>query len=155
MKLVVSAVVVALLSVVSLGKVVTCSPDLTVNLSNRWAFCTKMAFAKDSIANVKAKVAFTDGRQISKPKFVQLFVFKEDQWDTITRNEVLAESRVTCQKVEHLAEFRDLVYFSNDDEEERVIEFSNKVELRSQVWYFVIGDCRKLTFERTQGGLGV
>lgn len=34
-------------------------------------------------------------------------------------------------------------------------DFTNKVEFTSQVWYFVIADCRKLTFERTDGGLVV
>ena len=31
------------------------------------------------------------------------------------KNSVRAEGRVTCEKIEHLAEFRDFVYFRNED----------------------------------------
>ena len=90
----------------------TCTPDLTLNMNNRWAFCTKMAFAKDQIARVKAQVEFlTEGPHNDKALSLQLFVFKEEAWDQVLRNEGRAEGRVTCEKMGHSASYRDLMYF--------------------------------------------
>ena len=110
---VVKAVLLCLFGEVTRSKVVTCTPDLTVNMNNRWQYCTKMAFAKDRYAKVKASVEFADGHKTDKPNHVQLFVFTEDQWDTILRNEERAEGRVTCEKISNLAEYKDFVYFDN------------------------------------------
>ena len=55
----ITIVAVLLLARVHHAKVVECSPDLTVNMNNRWQYCTKMAFAKDRIARVKATVAYS------------------------------------------------------------------------------------------------
>ena len=54
-----------------------------------------------------------------------------------------------------MAEYRDFVYFPSDHDDPKVSEFANRVDYSSQVWYFVVADCRQLTFERTEGGLSV
>ena len=79
--------IVLLSSKCTLGKVVTCTPDLSQNINYRWQFCTKMAFAKDRDANISTRVEFhepfrseylaTAGQ--SKPKRnALLLVFKEE-----------------------------------------------------------------------------
>ena len=62
------------------GKVVECSPDLTRNPNNRWAYCTKMAYARDRVAKVSAKASFINEQDTadSTAAHLQLFVFKED-----------------------------------------------------------------------------
>ena len=113
------------------GKVVTCSPDLTQNMNNRWAYCTKMAFKKDNFAHVKSSVEFVekDGPNASRAVSLQLFVFKEEAWDKILQNSGLAEGRVTCEKMGHSAAYRDFLYFNNDQymysEFQRYIEFKS------------------------------
>ena len=86
---------------------------MTRNMNNRWAFCTKMAFAKDSLATIRATAAFKSGYTNEIPKNVQLFVFGEEQWEKVLKDEDRAEGRVTCEKMGNASRFRDLIYFND------------------------------------------
>lgn len=115
----------------SMAKVVECQPNLTENMNNRWAFCTKMAFAKDNLAKVKAIGKF-NGKDLAEEaaaaKHVQLFVYKEEHWERILRDTSMAEGRVTCDKMGNYARFRDLIYFDEADETPQALEFQRYVE---------------------------
>ena len=74
-----------------------------------------MAFARDQYARVKGSVEFVAIEDSSeKALSISLFVFKEEQWDRVLRNESNAEGRVTCEKMGHNASYRDLLYFNSE-----------------------------------------
>ena len=52
------------------AKVVECTPDLTRDISRRWAFCTKMAFGKDKLATIRATASFHSDYTNDVPKNV-------------------------------------------------------------------------------------
>ena len=72
----------AAIATITIGKVVDCSPDLAENPPFKWAFCTKMAFARDNLATVKGSVKWNNPEDAPDKKAnVSLFIFKEHQWE--------------------------------------------------------------------------
>ena len=124
-----AAALLSLLSAVVNSKVATCITDLTVDRD--WQYCTKMAFGKDKLAKVKATVEYSDVHKTEQPEHVQLFVFNENQWGTILKNEDDSGSQATCDKMSNSAQYRESVFFETSDGTVNSTDFQNIVQDRS------------------------